>query len=113
LLYNFADREIAINQYEGQENVNTNYNSEDVRILNQVKNMPRVVCVGDVDNDGELDWVYQDNRGNRYGAVMGFDNKNGVTSLTQNQEFFKRSFGYFLPSGGIMKVPENVLVIEN
>ena len=90
---------------------NQGMSNEDRMMLNQIKSTPRIICLGDVDNDGDVDGIYYDGRGNKYWAVMGFDNDRGVTSLTKSKEFYKMSFGYITPKGCIMKVPENILVI--
>jgi hypothetical protein len=99
---------------EGRSQVNVNtqgvtYNSEERAILNQVKSMPRVVCLGDVDNDGDIDGTYYDGKGNRFGVVEVFRNERNALDLEKSEEYFKREFHY--REGDIKIVPQNTLII--
>jgi len=92
--------------------IDSGLSAEESAILEQYKRTPRVVCIGDVDNDGHLNWLYYDGKGNKFGAAAGFRNGEGIFSLRKKEDFTRKSFTYhnhikdeFFP------IPENTLVV--
>ena len=90
-----------------------NYNSEERAILNQVKNMPRVVCIGDYNNDGDIEWIYHNGKGQRYWAIKGFNNKAGIFDNKKSAEFFIPGFVYYDQNKNFFDVPKNTLIINH
>jgi len=90
-----------------------NYNPEEQRILEQVNRMSRVICVGDVNHDGEPDWVYHDGNGNRYWAYESFANEDNKILVSSQREgkFSERVFLYLNQKGDLDRVQNNALII--
>ncbi|MBU4116892.1 MAG: hypothetical protein KKG94_04025 [Nanoarchaeota archaeon] len=84
---------------------------EDKIVLNYIKTIPRVVCGGDVNKDGYLDWYYYDGNGNKYNAIKMTIYKN-IKSSDLQKKYSKciTRFAYFNEKKA-QPIPENTLII--
>jgi len=101
------------NQQSNNNEINNNeiYN-EDRQLLNQIALIPRVVCRGDLDNDGMLDWYYYDGKGWRYAAMVTFIDYRGIHSIKKDKIYNKEKCIYFPGDGKPpIHLPEDILII--
>jgi len=100
---------VYINNQEQQQGMS----DEDRIVLNQIKSTPRIVCRGDVDNDGYLEWHYYDGKGWIYPALGVFKNDKGLGSLKPSKEYYKQGMWVYYPGGGKpgISLPKDILII--
>jgi hypothetical protein len=107
----------------GYEWINPKNNS-DLRVRRKtttttsIKKVPTIRCVGDIDNDGIVDWEYQATDGKNYRAKMDYTNKYEQHLNTRNfrwkkgGDFTVMSFQYYdYEKNKKYRVPDNFSII--